>query len=183
MENASKALIIAGAILISILIIGLGVAIYQSASGTVKKANFNSQEAMAQNSQFEGYYGDAKAASDVKALCSAVRNNNITGTTGSELKKIYLIYKAYGKEASYEDTSTISKSVKAGNTYKVEILNDKASDDISGDSDGEQAKPRESASIDKEPAYYTSGYVKIISITENNSASKRSTQTSNPSGK
>ena len=32
MENASKALIIAGAILLSILIIGLGMAIYQQAA-------------------------------------------------------------------------------------------------------------------------------------------------------
>ena len=39
MENASKALIIAGAILISILIIGLGVFIYQQAQSTVSKAN------------------------------------------------------------------------------------------------------------------------------------------------
>ena len=43
MENASKALIIAGAILISILIIGLGVFIYQQAQSTVSKANLNSQ--------------------------------------------------------------------------------------------------------------------------------------------
>ena len=62
MENASKALIIAGAILISILIIGLGVFIYNQAANTVGKANLGSQEAQAQNQQFEAYFGDKKSA-------------------------------------------------------------------------------------------------------------------------
>ena len=57
MENASKALIIAGSILVSILIISLGIVIYQRSSSTVNKANLNSQEAMAQNSPFEAYFG------------------------------------------------------------------------------------------------------------------------------
>lgn len=38
MENASKALIIAGAILISILLISLGIIMYNSATGTTDKA-------------------------------------------------------------------------------------------------------------------------------------------------
>lgn len=41
MENASKALIIAGAILLSILIIGLGMFIYQQASGAMGNANLD----------------------------------------------------------------------------------------------------------------------------------------------
>ena len=79
MENASKALIIAGAILISILIIGLCVFIYQQAQSTVSKANLNSQEAQAQNQQFDNYFGDKVSAQEVKQLCTTVRSNNITG--------------------------------------------------------------------------------------------------------
>ena len=41
MENASKALIIAGAILISIMIIGLGVAIFSKAKSNVNSQNLN----------------------------------------------------------------------------------------------------------------------------------------------
>ena len=44
MENASKALIIAGAILLSIAIIGIGMAVFQMASGTISSANMSAQE-------------------------------------------------------------------------------------------------------------------------------------------
>ena len=86
MENASKALIIAGAILISILIIGLGVFIYQQAQSTVSKVKLNSQEAQAQNQQFDNYMGSKVSAQAVKQLCTTVRTNNITGETGDETR-------------------------------------------------------------------------------------------------
>lgn len=150
MENASKALIIAGAILISILIIGLGVFIYNQAANTVGKANLGSQEAQAQNQQFESYFGAKKSAADVKALMSLIRSNNITGETGDETKKIYV----YGLAKS---PSTIAKNVKAGKTYNVDVQNDNASDDeIDADALG-----------DATAAYYKSGYIKVIKVTEN----------------
>lgn len=57
MENASKALIIAGAILLSILIIGLGMFIYQKAAGAMEGININSQEVQSYNSAFINYEG------------------------------------------------------------------------------------------------------------------------------
>ena len=44
MENASKALIIAGAILLAILIISLGIVIYNQAAGVVNTDQLNSVE-------------------------------------------------------------------------------------------------------------------------------------------
>ena len=44
MENASKALIIAGAIILSILIIALGMYIYQQASGAAQGTNLDPQK-------------------------------------------------------------------------------------------------------------------------------------------
>ena len=41
MENASKALIIAGAILLSILIISLGIMVFQNAKSTVGSADMS----------------------------------------------------------------------------------------------------------------------------------------------
>lgn len=61
MENASKALIIAGAILLSILIIGLGMFIYQQASGAMGNANLDPQKIQAYNSEFTSYEGDRKS--------------------------------------------------------------------------------------------------------------------------
>ena len=148
MENASKALIIAGAILISILIIGLGVFIYQQAQSTVSKVNFGSQEAQAQNQQFENYFGPKVSAQEVKQLCTLVRSNNITGETNGETKNITLVY---NKEIS--TPATVSSAVTAGKTYTVGVANDTAAD---GD-------PK----AINDPAYWTSGFIKIITISEN----------------
>jgi uncharacterized protein YpmB len=128
MENASKALIIAGAILISILIIGLGVFIYQQAQSAVSKANVNSQEAQAQNQQFENYFGDKVSAQQVKQLCTTVRSNNITGANNDETKKIWLVYQKSGGSPAFSTPNGISKAVIAGKTYNVNVANDNADD-------------------------------------------------------
>ena len=161
MENASKALIIAGAILISILIIGLGVFIYQQAQSTVSKANLNSQEAQAQNQQFDNYFGDKVSAQEVKQLCTTVRSNNITGETGNDTKKVWLVYQPIGGKAEFKTPSEISKAVTAGKTYNVNVANDKANDkgnitDDTLDDGGENA------------AYWKNGFIKVITIVENN---------------
>lgn len=158
MENASKALIIAGAILISILIIGLGVFIFNQASETAGKVNLGSHEAQAQNKQFEAYFGERKNSSDVKALMSLIRSNNITGETGDETKYIYVYHDGFGQNAPTDKTpSAIAKAVKPGKTYKIEVQNDNADD-------SELAKD---AVKDGAAAYYKSGYIKIIKVTQN----------------
>ena len=77
MENASKALIIAGAILLSILIIAIGIYIFNSAQSTVDSSlqSMSSQEVDAFNSQFTSYQGDAVAGSNVKALMTKLAAN------------------------------------------------------------------------------------------------------------
>ncbi len=75
MENASKALIIAGAILLSILIIGLGMTVYNNATSSTKNASLDSQELQAHNSQFLAYEGKQKG-STVRSLVNAIKSNN-----------------------------------------------------------------------------------------------------------
>ena len=80
MENASKALIIAGAILIAIVLITLGVVILQqgdSMTGTGETA-LNAREIESFNSQFQKYELGTKATTgtNVKALINAVNSNN-----------------------------------------------------------------------------------------------------------
>ena len=57
MENASKALIIAGAILISILLIAISMYIYNSAQGTIQNAGdkMSEQEKQVYNSAVSSY--------------------------------------------------------------------------------------------------------------------------------
>jgi len=76
MENASKALIIAGAILLSILIISLGIMVYNNSKNTVGSANLSKQEISTFNSQWESYQGTNKTASEVQTMISAVIANN-----------------------------------------------------------------------------------------------------------
>lgn len=78
MENASKALLIAGAVLVVILIIGVGMLIYQSSMGTINEAvsQMSSQEKDLFNTQFQQYEGTRVNGAKVKALINKINNNN-----------------------------------------------------------------------------------------------------------
>ena len=77
MENASKALLIAGSVLIVILIIGVGMLVYSSMKRTIDEGirQMSNQEKDMFNQQFMQYEG-RKNGSNVKALQSKVNNNN-----------------------------------------------------------------------------------------------------------
>ncbi len=85
MENASKALIIAGAILLAILIIGLGMFIYQQASGAMSGANLDPTKAQAYNSEFLQYEG-TKSGTDTIALYNLIKNHNRSNTDDVSLQ-------------------------------------------------------------------------------------------------
>lgn len=78
MENASKALLIAGAILIVILLIAVGMMVYRGAQGSINKAigQMSSTEKDIHNSQFEPYIGSNKSGSELRTLYSKVISNN-----------------------------------------------------------------------------------------------------------
>lgn len=76
MENASKALIIAGAILLSVLIISLGIMVFQNAKNTVGSTSLSKQEIETFNSQWQAYDGTRKTASEVKTMVQAVIASN-----------------------------------------------------------------------------------------------------------
>ena len=78
MENASKALIIAGAILISILIISFGVIILGQGSDVINNANMSDTEITAFNGKFEAYEGTSVRGSNVKQLMRTVAAHNRT---------------------------------------------------------------------------------------------------------
>ena len=64
MENASKALIIAGAILLSIILITLGIVVVRNVMPTINKANVNQQEVEAFNAKFDTFVGQNKTQID-----------------------------------------------------------------------------------------------------------------------
>lgn len=78
MENASKALLIAGAILIVILLIAVGMMVYRGAQGSIQKAigSMSSTEKDIHNSQFEPFVGTKVSGSNVRSLLSKMITNN-----------------------------------------------------------------------------------------------------------
>lgn len=76
MENASKALIIAGAILISILLISLGILVYNNAKQTADGGNLNAEEAQTFNTKITQYCGSKKSATDMNSLMDAIAASN-----------------------------------------------------------------------------------------------------------
>ena len=82
MENASKALIIAGAVLISILLISLGILIYNQASDIVNGNQMSEVDITAFNQKFLNYEG-RKNGSQVKSLLQLVRASNANEENGT----------------------------------------------------------------------------------------------------
>ena len=77
MENASKALIIAGAILISILLISIGIILINSGSDVAEAgtSSMASQKIQTFNSQFTAYEG-RKKGSELRGLFNAIESSN-----------------------------------------------------------------------------------------------------------
>lgn len=78
MENSSKALIIAGAILLSILIISIGIYIYNSATSTTSDIVIDTtmkMQLMQFNKQYEMYEG-IQSGSNIKSLLNLASQNN-----------------------------------------------------------------------------------------------------------
>ena len=107
MENGSKALIIAGAILLAILIVGLGVYIYRQAAGVIDTGTMDQLVVSQFNAQFEPYLGNNVSGSNVKQLIKII---NASNRAKEDLPVTFKV-----DTQPDNDSSTI----KSGNTYKV----------------------------------------------------------------
>ena len=88
MENATKALLIAAAVLIAILIISLGLVVYNSSAETVNQANLSQQEVQAANEKFARYNGTNKRGSEVNAMLNTVLNANVDAAAGETGRQV-----------------------------------------------------------------------------------------------
>ncbi len=85
MENASKALIIAGAILLSILLISLGIMIFTQSQDVVTGSGMTEAQVSAFNDKFVKYEGKRKGTM-VKALIQEVLATNSESTDNDEIE-------------------------------------------------------------------------------------------------
>ena len=109
MENASKALLIAGAILLAILLISLGIMVFTQAQSTVETSGMSQAEITAFNNKFLKYEG-AKDGTMVKALVNEV----ITSKSTHEIK----MYKNSVGDANILNSTA---PIITKNTYTVEL--------------------------------------------------------------
>lgn len=88
MENASKALIIAGAILLSILIIALGIYVFTSAKGATRTDQLDALEISTFNDKFTQYEGKQLGSSVKKLLGDVISSNQSNSGTIEKLIKV-----------------------------------------------------------------------------------------------
>ena len=130
MENASKALIIAGAILLSIAIIGVGMFVYNSVSETITGAADMSQDEINTYNQTFANYEGVKNGSQVKQLCDQIRTHN-NGTQDDPSLLITLVegtaVDAEGPSAigatgtTTAEINTIRNKILSGRQYTVSL--------------------------------------------------------------
>ena len=127
MENASKALIIAGAILLSILIISLGIMVYNNAKNTVGSANLSKQEIETFNSQWQAYEGTKKTASEVRTLYQAIIASNAAETKAGTERKVSIngsytnTCGAPGNQTSASNLPSTVPTISNANTYTIKL--------------------------------------------------------------
>ena len=116
MENASKALIIAGAILLAILLISLGIMIFNQAQDTVTNSGMTEAELTAFNNKFLKYEGSQKG-SMVKSMIQDVKSNNANASDSHTVK----VTLSNAGENNSNDLTTTS-SIDSKHTYTVKMV-------------------------------------------------------------
>lgn len=115
MENASKALIIAGAILISLVIISFGILIYKNMAGSVQKnANMTAESIQAFNNKLTPYMGENISGSQVNALIQTARSINQNQDSSGKIT-----IRCNGTTVLSSDNTTTNKVI-TGKFYRVE---------------------------------------------------------------
>ena len=119
MENASKALIIAGAILLAILLISLGIMIFNQAQDTVDNSGMSQAEITAFNNKFLKYEGTQKG-SVAKSLINEVLATNQT-LSDAEKVKVTVVKKGNGTAITTATATPTTSAVDTAQSYEVEL--------------------------------------------------------------
>lgn len=128
MENASKALIIAGAILLSISIIAIGMAVFRQAQEAMEGTGLSTEKISTYNAPFEKYEG-TKSGSEIKTLCNQVVKNHNLAHTDDVSQQIQLEYNDNPtkevnttlRDATYSNSFLTDNKIASGKTYKVTL--------------------------------------------------------------
>lgn len=123
MENATKALLIAAAVLIAILIISLGVVVYQKASEAVNGAGDLSEYEIEQfNAKFTKYQGSNVSGSEVNAMVQTVVNHNNAESRAQGNQYVKVTGSVVTVSAGA--VNTMPTKVPTGNRYSITVKMD-----------------------------------------------------------
>ena len=116
MENATKALLVAAAILISILLVSIAVMTFTSTSGLAEQGEAirMTQEAYTSNSRFSIYFGDKVPGSDVISFLQLVIVNN--SQTDNPIK-----IDSGGHKVTSDEIQTIINSINRSSYYRINL--------------------------------------------------------------
>lgn len=128
MENATKALLIAAAVLVAIIIISLGVYVVSLAQNQMKGAEsgLNDVEIRSFNSTYQSYEGTSVSGTKVKALVDTVYNHNLTESDESRKIDLYDGNNAKLLDKGAEDPDS-KPAIRTGKRYKVTCVPEKKS--------------------------------------------------------
>ena len=119
MENATKALLIAAAVLIAIILIAMGIKLLSSTQGAMNQSGevASDLEASIFNSKFEAYEGKAVRGSQVKQLARKVIQFNETNVKDNSIESG--INRYYQNKLVYLDLSDDPDKQRAGSANVI----------------------------------------------------------------
>ena len=107
MENASKALIIAGAILLSILIIALGIYVFNMAKGATNTNQLDELEVSQFNQVFTNYRGRVLGSGVIDLLDKTIANTLVCKDSEEKLPDIVYMLQNDDTNAQIIETTTM----------------------------------------------------------------------------
>ena len=132
MENASKALIIAGAILLSILIIALGIYVFNLAKGSMNTSSLDELEISQFNQQYTTYRGRIMGSTVVDLLDKLVAGGTTNKGASDRLPDI--VYQlssgavntisSTAEDSNISGMSELRSSIVERHYYYVDFVND-----------------------------------------------------------
>ena len=115
MENATKALLIAAAVLIAIIIISFGLTVVRQGQQSVQDADLSEAEATTFNSKFTSYEGTNVSTSKVNAMLQTVFTHNSNQTAEGSTNYVSVT----GSVVSLNSTDTAVNKLSGNSYYKV----------------------------------------------------------------
>ena len=133
MENASKALIIAGSIILAVLIIVLGMNFYNQAVGIGKNINMTEYEIQSYNSKFINYEGKV-SGTKARELCDVIKQHNLANSTNKGTGIVVYYNQNYDSSQSFTavtayaglntQVDSVKQNLGTGKFYEIILIYD-----------------------------------------------------------